>query len=50
MKYFEVNFKIQPLSQDARDILAALSGDAGFETFEDTDEGLKGRRSVPGKY
>lgn len=42
MKYFEVNFKIQPLSQDARDILAALSGDAGFETFEDTDEGLKG--------
>lgn len=42
MKYFEVNFKIQPLSQDARDILAALAGDAGFETFEDTDEGLKG--------
>ena len=42
MKYFEVYFKIQPLSQDARDILAALSGDAGFETFEDTDEGLKG--------
>ena len=42
MKYFEVNFKIQPLSQDAGDILAALAGDAGFETFEDTDEGLKG--------
>ena len=42
MKYYEVNFKIQPLSQDARDILAALAGDAGFETFEDTDEGLKG--------
>lgn len=42
MKYFEVNFKIQPLSQDARDILAALAGEAGFETFEDTDEGLKG--------
>lgn len=42
MKYFEVNFKIQPLSQDARDILTALAGEAGFETFEDTDEGLKG--------
>ena len=42
MKYYEVEFKIQPCSQDARDILAALSGDAGFETFEDTDEGLKG--------
>ena len=42
MKYFEVNFKIQPLSQDARDILAALAGETGFETFEDTEEGLKG--------
>lgn len=42
MKYFEVNFKIQPLSQDARDILAALSGDAGFETFEEAENGLKG--------
>ena len=42
MKYYEVNFKIQPLSQDARDILAAMAGEAGFETFEDTDEGLKG--------
>lgn len=42
MKYYEVNFKIQPLSQDARDILAAMAGEAGFETFEDTEEGLKG--------
>lgn len=42
MKYYEVNFKVQPLSQDACDILAALAGEAGFETFEETDEGLKG--------
>ena len=42
MKYYEVEFKIQPSSQDARDILAALAGEAGFETFEDTDEGVKG--------
>ena len=42
MKYYEVEFKIQPCSQDARDILAALAGEAGFETFEDTDEGVKG--------
>lgn len=28
--------------QDARDILAAMAGDAGFETFEETEEGLKG--------
>lgn len=42
MKYYEVDFKISPCSQDARDVLAALAGDTGFETFEETDEGLKG--------
>ncbi|MBR1546962.1 MAG: 50S ribosomal protein L11 methyltransferase [Prevotella sp.] len=42
MKYYEVNFTINPCSQDARDILAAMAGDVGFETFEETDEGLKG--------
>ena len=42
MKYFEVEFIINPMSDDASDLLAALAGDAGFETFEDTDEGLKG--------
>ena len=42
MKYYEVNFKIQPCSQDAQDILAALAGEAGFETFDETDEGVKG--------
>jgi len=45
MKYFEVNFTIEApaeLMQDARDILSALAGEAGFETFEDTDEGVKG--------
>ena len=28
--------------QDVRDVLAAVAGDAGFETFEETDEGLNG--------
>lgn len=42
MKYYEVIFKIQPVTQDARDILAAMAGEVGFETFEETDEGLKG--------
>ena len=45
MKYYEVNFTIEApaeLMQDARDILSALAGEAGFETFEDTDEGVKG--------
>ena len=45
MKYFEVNFKIDAsseLMQDARDVLSALAGEAGFETFEETAEGVKG--------
>lgn len=45
MKYLEVNFLINApkvLMQDARDVLSALTGEAGFETFEETDNGLKG--------
>lgn len=42
MKYYKVDFTIQPCSQDARDILAAMAGDVGFETFEESEEGLTG--------
>ena len=42
MKYFEVEFTISPLSADAADLLAAVAGEAGFETFEDTATGIKG--------
>ena len=42
MKYFEVEFTITPCSQVAQDLLSALAGDAGFETFEETANGLKG--------
>jgi ribosomal protein L11 methyltransferase len=42
MKYFEVEFTINPMSDDASDLLAALAGDAGFETFEEAENGLKG--------
>ncbi len=42
MKYYEVTFTLTPCSQDARDILSALAGEAGFETFEDTTDGLTG--------
>lgn len=42
MKYCEVDFKIFPDIQVARDIVAALAGECGFESFEDTKEGLKG--------
>ncbi|MBP5426242.1 MAG: 50S ribosomal protein L11 methyltransferase [Prevotella sp.] len=42
MKYYEVDFNVLPLSSDATDLLAALAGEAGFETFEETDHSLKG--------
>ena len=42
MKYFEVEFTILPFSTDAADLLAAIAGEAGFETFEETSTGLKG--------
>ncbi len=46
MKYFEVLFKLtcpeEAVKQDACDLLAALAGDTGFETFEETEEGLFG--------
>ncbi len=42
MKYFEVEFTISPFSVDAADLFASLAGEAGFETFEDTETGLKG--------
>ena len=42
MKYYEVDFTMTPCSQDAQDILSALAGEAGFETFEETPTGLKG--------
>ena len=42
MKYFEVEFRISPYSDDASDLLAALAGEADFETFESVPDGLKG--------
>ena len=42
MKYYEVDFNLSPTSSDACDLLAAIAGEAGFETFEETDKGLKG--------
>jgi ribosomal protein L11 methyltransferase len=42
MKYFEAEFVISPLSADATDLLAAIAGEAGFESFEETPTGLKG--------
>ncbi len=40
MKYFELQFKIEPNDEAAGDVLAALLAEAGCETFVPTDEGL----------
>lgn len=45
MEYYEVEFNISTTGcslQDARDIIAAMAGDAGFEAFEETACGTKG--------
>ncbi len=42
MKYYEVEMNITPCSQDSQDLLSALSAEAGFETFEETESGIKG--------
>ena len=45
LKYLTATFHIvsEPsLLQTARDLLADCAGDAGFESFEDTDDGIKG--------
>lgn len=45
MKYYETEFTIKgndALMQDSCDLLAAMAGEAGYESFEETDCGLKG--------
>ena len=45
MKYFVADFKIEcgaELMQPARELLSAAACEAGFEAFEDTDDGLLG--------
>ena len=42
MKYYEVKFTISPFNSDIADVLAALAGETGFESFEDAADGLKG--------
>ena len=45
MKYYETEFTIKgndALMQDSCDLLAAMAGEAEYESFEETDCGLKG--------
>ncbi|MDE6277118.1 MAG: 50S ribosomal protein L11 methyltransferase [Muribaculaceae bacterium] len=45
--YYEVDFRIEPPMPDACDLLADALGDAGFETFEPSDEGDAMKAFVP---
>lgn len=40
MKYYEVDFTLSPINEAASDILAALLGEVGFETFSPSETGL----------
>ena len=42
MKYYEVEFTLTPYSADACDVMAALAGEVGFESFEEKETGLLG--------
>ena len=42
MKYFEVVFTLTPYSSDACDVLSALAGEVGLETFVETETGVTG--------
>lgn len=42
MKYTEVTFVLTPYSETASDVLAALAGEIGFDSFVPTDEGVVG--------
>lgn len=42
MKYKEYRFYIEPMLEDAADVLAAMLGECGFETFVPADGGMAG--------
>ena len=45
MRYFEINFTIsapESIYNDVCDVLAAMAGETGFETFEEAEGGLRG--------
>lgn len=42
MKYIELSFRIKPYSEDMADVLAAVTAEAGLESFTGAPEGVKG--------
>jgi ribosomal protein L11 methyltransferase len=41
MKYFEFTFKTSPCTETVNDVLSALLGEIGFESFLETEDGIK---------
>ncbi|MGP1435035.1 MAG: 50S ribosomal protein L11 methyltransferase [Phocaeicola sp.] len=41
MKYFEVTFTIEPFNENYTDVLSAIAGEIGFESFLETESGIK---------
>ncbi len=41
MKYLEVTFRTRPCNETVNDVLSALCGDIGFESFIEAEEGVK---------
>ena len=40
MKYFEFTFRTQPCTETVNDVLAAILGEVGFESFVECEGGL----------
>ena len=40
MKYFEFTFHTSPCTETVNDVLAAVLGEAGFESFVESEGGL----------
>lgn len=41
MKYFEVTFTVEPVNENYTDVLSAMAGEIGFESFLETESGVK---------
>ncbi len=41
MRYFEITFRVTPCCQTATDVLSALCGEIGFESFVECDGGMQ---------
>lgn len=47
MRYFEVTFKTNPCTETVNDVLSAILGEIGFESFVEENDGIKGYIQQP---